>query len=86
MDLAANPETVLARVGLLPYFSVGAGSHLQGTVESTPRNPFTDSHAISTLTDIVSSVRDVDQVDMSTYQNEETGGWSWICSQFHQAC
>jgi len=35
-----------------------------GTVESIPRDPFTDSHAISTLTDIVSSVKDVDQVDM----------------------
>jgi len=38
---------------------------------STPRDPFTDSHAISTLTDV--SVNDLDQVEMSTYQNEDTG-------------
>lgn len=76
MDLAVNLATVLPRVGHFPYFSIGAGSHPQGTVESTPRDPFTDSHAISTLTGIVSSVKDVDQVEMSTFQNEETGGWS----------
>jgi len=42
-----------------------------GSVASTPRDPFTDSHAISTLTNV--SVNDLDQVEMSTFQNEDTG-------------
>jgi len=40
-------------------------------VTSTSRNPFTDSHAISTLTDV--GVNDLDVVEMSTYQSEDTG-------------
>ncbi|KAI0294562.1 hypothetical protein BC826DRAFT_1104619 [Russula brevipes] len=42
------------------------------SVTSTSRNPFTDSHAISTLTDV--GVNDLDVVEMSTYQSEDTGG------------
>jgi hypothetical protein len=47
---------------------------IQGPVASTSRDPFTDSHAISTLTDV--SVNDLDQVEMSTFTNEDTGGRS----------
>jgi len=53
-----------------------------GPVEPTPRDPFTDSNAISTLTDIASSLEDVDQVDVSTFQNEETGD-SAVVWDFH---
>jgi len=42
-----------------------------GPVASTPRDPFTDSHAISTLTDV--SVNDLDQVDILAFTNEDTG-------------
>jgi len=45
------------------------GSHFQGPVTSSPRNPFTDSHAISNLTDV--AVGDLDEVEMSTYQSED---------------
>ncbi|KAF8494121.1 hypothetical protein F5888DRAFT_1718773 [Russula emetica] len=42
-------------------------------IASKPRNPFTDSHAvISTLTDV--DVNNLDQVEMSTYQEEATNG------------
>jgi hypothetical protein len=54
--------------------SASASSLFQGPVASTPRDPFTDSHAISTLTDV--SVNDLDQVEMSTFTNEDTGGQS----------
>jgi len=42
-----------------------------GSVASIPRNLFTDSHAISTLSDV--AVIDVDRVEMSTYQAGDTG-------------
>ncbi|KAI0299136.1 hypothetical protein B0F90DRAFT_1668778 [Multifurca ochricompacta] len=41
---------------------------------SIPRNPFTDSHAISTLSTLTDvAVGDLDSVEMSTYQSEATG-------------
>lgn len=43
---------------------------------SMPRNPFTDSHAISTLTDM--TVGDLDRIEMSTYQDKDTGGRLYI--------
>jgi len=42
-----------------------------GPVEPTPKDPFTDSHAISTLTSMAAN--DIDGMDMSTFQNEDTG-------------
>ena len=74
MDLGVYLKIVLGWVGLLAHFMGSTGSQFQGPVASTPRDPFTDSHAISTLTDV--SVNDLDQVDMSTFQNEDTGGRS----------
>jgi len=56
------------------HFMGSTGSQFQGPVASTPRDPFTDSYAISTLTDV--SVNDLDQVEVSTFQNEDTGGRS----------
>ena len=55
---------------------IRAGSQFQGSVASTPRNPFTDSHAISTLTNV--SVNDLDRVEMSTYRLETTDGRLYI--------
>jgi hypothetical protein len=49
-----------------------AGSQFQRSVASISKNPFTDSHAVSTLTDI--TVNDLDRVDMSTYQAGDTNG------------
>jgi len=46
----------------------GSGS---GTVASIPRDPFTDSHAISSLTNV--SVVDLDRVEMSTFQDTDNG-------------
>jgi len=40
-----------------------------GSVTSSLRNPFTDSHAISTLTDVAGG--DLDGVEMSTYRSED---------------
>ena len=62
----------LARVSSLVLLLGGAGLQLQGSVASVPRNPFTNSHAISTLTDV--AVTDLDRVEMSTYQTGDTGG------------
>jgi hypothetical protein len=53
-----------------------AGSQFQDSVASRPRNPFTDSHAISTLTDV--AVGDLERVDMSTFQDGDTGGRLWF--------
>ena len=72
-------ETVLVQVSLLGRSLAKDDSWLQGPVESAPRDPFTDSHAISTLTNVAAN--DIDEMDMSTFQNEDTGGRSWIC--FH---
>jgi len=38
---------------------------------TTPRNPFTDSHAISTLTDV--NVHNLDHVKMEAYRSKDTG-------------
>jgi hypothetical protein len=42
-----------------------------GSVVSIPRNQFTDSHAISTLTNV--DFNNLDQVDVSTFQAGDTG-------------
>jgi hypothetical protein len=63
---------VLAPVSLLVLLLGRAASQFEGSVASTLRNPFTDSHAVSTLTDI--TVNDLDRVDMSTYQAGDTNG------------
>ena len=47
-------------------------TQFQDSVASTGRNPFTDSHAISTLTNV--SVDNLDRVEMSTYREEATNG------------
>lgn len=64
----------LAQVSLLccPWGRVDSQFH--GFVASTSRNPFTDSHAASSLTDV--SVIDLDRVEMSTFQDEDSGGRS----------
>ena len=67
-------KIVLGWVGLLAHFMGSTGSQFQGPVASTPRDPFTDSHAISTLPDV--SVNDLDQLDMLAFTNEDTGGRS----------
>jgi hypothetical protein len=46
-----------------------AGSLFQGTAGS---NPFSDSHAISTLGKV--TVNNLDRVEMSTYHEETTNG------------
>ena len=46
-----------------------AGSLFQDTVGS---NPFSDSHAISRLSEV--TVNDLNRVEMSTYQEEDTDG------------
>ena len=73
VDLGLALGIALIRVGLLALFLAMPGSQLRGPVTSTLRNPFTDSHAISTLTDV--HVNDLDEVGMTTYQSEDTGGW-----------
>ena len=45
------------------------------SVASIQSNPFTDSHAVSTLTDV--SVDNLDRVGTSIYVDEETGGELW---------
>ena len=67
-----NMGIALAQVGLLSLFA-RVSSQFQGTFASIPRDPFTDSHAIATLTSV--SVNDLDGVEMTTYQSEDTGGW-----------
>ncbi|KAI0294569.1 hypothetical protein BC826DRAFT_1175352 [Russula brevipes] len=42
-----------------------------GALQSIPRNPFTDSHAVSTLSDV--AIGDLGQVELETYQSEVTG-------------
>jgi hypothetical protein len=54
-------------------------SQFQGPVKSALGDPFTDSHAISMLTNMTAN--DIDEMDISTFRNEDTGGRSWIC--FH---
>jgi hypothetical protein len=45
------------------------------SVASIQSNPFTDSHAISMLTDV--PVDNLDRVGTSTYVDENTGGQLW---------
>jgi hypothetical protein len=61
---------------LFALFFPSVGSQSQGPALSTPSDPFTDSHAASASAD--EAANDVDQVDMSAFQNEDTGGSSWI--------
>jgi hypothetical protein len=42
-----------------------------GSVASMPRNPFTDSHAILTLTSV--DINDLNRVEMTTYHTGDTG-------------
>ncbi len=58
---------VLAQVALVVRLSSRVGSLFQGTAMS---NPFSDKHAVSTLSDV--NVNDLDRVETSTYQNETT--------------
>jgi hypothetical protein len=55
--------------GLMAQISEAMGEGAGST--TTTRNPFTDSHAISTLTDI--DVRNLDRVEMETYRSKATG-------------
>jgi len=55
--------------GLMGQISTAMGEGVGST--TTPRNPFTDSHAIATLTDV--DVRNLDRVEMETYQSKTTG-------------
>jgi hypothetical protein len=68
----------LAQVSLLCSSSFRAGLahsfNFQGSAASG--NPFTDSYAVSTLTDV--AVNDLDRVEMSTYQDGDVGGRLWI--------
>ena len=65
-DSSPEPETSNVTCSL----SEQTGLLFQGTVGS---NPFSDSHRISTITDL--SVDDLDRVEMSTYHEETTNGW-----------
>jgi hypothetical protein len=59
----------LAQVSLQVRLSGRADSQFQASVAS---NPFTDSHAIATLSNV--SVDDVDRLDVSTYHVDNTDG------------
>ncbi len=69
-DWAEAEKIAMSQVTLLVHLSGRAGSLFQDTAVS---NPFTDSHAISRLTDDV-NVNDLDRVDESTYQDEASNG------------
>jgi hypothetical protein len=70
-EVEADQEVALAQVCLPLHLWSRAGSQLRA-VPSIARNPFTDSHAVSTLTDI--TVNDLEQVEMTTYQVGDTSG------------
>jgi hypothetical protein len=70
-EVEADQEVALAQVCLPHRLWSRAGSQLRA-VPSIARNPFTDSHAVSTLTDI--TVNDLEQVEMTTYQVGDTSG------------
>lgn len=70
LDLGLN---LVTQVVLLALLLAGFGLQLRGPAASIPRNPFSDSHTISTLTDV--AVNDLDRMEMSTYQSEDTSGW-----------
>lgn len=57
------------------YFLLATQPPPTGTT-STQTDPFGDAHAVSTLTDI--DVGNVDQMEMSTFESEATGGQSII--------
>ena len=73
-DIVVDQGVNLAQVSLFICPSGWADSRFHGSVASIPRNPFTDSHAISSLTDV--SVIELDRVEMSTFQDEDNGGRS----------
>ena len=60
---------VLEEVALFARFSDKTDSI---SVASTQRSPFTDSHAVSTLSHV--DVNDLDRVEVSTYQEDGTNG------------
>jgi hypothetical protein len=66
----------------LTYLLFGqAGSLFKGTAIS---NPFSDSHAISNLTQL--TVNEPDRVDVSTYQEETTNRRLFLFLQRYQTC
>ena len=71
VEVEADQEVALAQVSLLLRLWSRDGSQLRA-VPSVTRNPFTDSHAVSTLTDI--TVNDLERVEMTTYQAGDTSG------------
>jgi hypothetical protein len=66
----AGQEVVLAQVS--PFLRLWRAGSQRRAVASIARNPFTDSHAVSTLTDI--TVNDLERVEMTTYQAGDTSG------------
>jgi hypothetical protein len=59
-----------------PFFNQGwlTVSSFSVSVASTPKNPFTDSHAVSTLTGTA-----VEQIDMTVYSKDgDTNGRLWF--------
>jgi len=54
-----------------PGVTPGGGGGGELDTATTRSNPFGDSHAISTLTDI--HVDDLDEIELSTFKNEEDG-------------
>jgi hypothetical protein len=72
VHLGVDLRIALELVGFLAYLCPGMAHIFQGSVPSSSKNPFTDSHAISTLTDV--AVGNLDGVEMSTYQSEDNSG------------
>jgi hypothetical protein len=70
-EVEADQEVALVQVSLLLRLWSRFGSQLRA-VASIVKNPFTDSHAVSTLTDI--TVNDLERVEMTTYQAGDTSG------------
>lgn len=59
-----------------PYSSVFWGGLAHWFKDTVASDPFGDRHAISSINEI--EVNDVVRVDVSTYQDEASGGWSSI--------
>ncbi len=71
-DWVEEDKIAMSRVTLLVRLSNRVGSLFQDAA-SVASDLFTDSHAISRLTDDV-NVNDLDRVDESTYQDEASNG------------
>jgi hypothetical protein len=79
----------MRQVHSFSYFRVRTDSQIEGNppsapgaLQSIPRNPFTDSHAVSTLSDVATG--DLGRVEVETYQSEVTGGLLRILVQPYQ--